>query len=40
MKDIFLEADFQYLEKLHDLLNDLPFLPKRIKIEKSRKACS
>ena len=25
----FLEVDFQYLEKLHELHNDLPFLPER-----------
>ena len=36
----FLEVDVQYLEKLHELHNDLPFLPERMKIEKSRKACS
>ena len=24
----------QYLEKLHNLHNDLPFLPKRMRIEK------
>ena len=29
-----LEADLQYLEKLHELHNYLPFLPKRMKIEK------
>ena len=28
----FLEVDVQYLEKLHELLNDLPFLPERMKI--------
>ena len=28
----FLEGDVQYLEKLHDLHNDLPFLPERMKI--------
>ena len=28
----FLEADVQYPENLHDLHNNLPFLPKRIKI--------
>ena len=33
----FLQADIQYLEKLHDLLNDLPFSPKRIKTEKFEK---
>ena len=30
----FLEFDVQYIEKLHELHNDLPFLPKRMKIEK------
>ena len=30
----FLEVDIQYLEKLHELQNDLLFLPERIKIEK------
>ena len=34
MKDIFLQVDVQYLEKLHELHNDLPFLPERMKIEK------
>ena len=29
----FFEVDVQYLEKLRELHNDLPFLPKRIKIE-------
>ena len=28
----FLEVDVQYPEKLHELHNDLPFLPKRMKI--------
>ena len=28
----FLEVDVKYLEKLHELHNDLPFLPERIKI--------
>ena len=36
-KGYFLEVDIQYLEKLHDLHNDLPFLPERIKIEKVEK---
>ena len=31
----FIEADVQYPEKLHELHNDLPFLPKRIKAEKT-----
>ena len=30
----FLKVDVQYLEKLHELHNDLPFLPERMKIEK------
>ena len=29
----FLEVDVQYLEKLHDLYSNLPFLPDRMKIE-------
>ena len=37
MKDIFFEVDVQYLEKLSELHNDLPFLPKRMKTEKLRK---
>ena len=30
----FLEVDVQYIEKLHELHNDLQFLSERIKIEK------
>ena len=37
-KEYFFEADVQYIEKLHKLHNDLPFVPERMKIEKS-KAC-
>ena len=33
----FLKVDVQYLEKLHGLHNDLPFLPERIKFEKVEK---
>ena len=33
----FLEVDVQCLEKLHELDNDLPFLPERMKIEKVEK---
>ena len=33
----FLEVDFQYPEKLHDLHNDLSFLPERMKDEKVEK---
>ena len=32
----FLEVDAQYLEKLHELHNDLPFLPQRMKLKKSK----
>ena len=32
----YFEVDVQYIEKLHKLHNDLPFLPERIKIEKSK----
>ena len=30
-----LDIDIQYPEKLHDLHNDLPFLPEKMKIEKA-----
>ena len=30
----FLEVDVQHSKNLHKLLNDLPFLPERMKIEK------
>ena len=33
----FLGVDFQCLKKLHELHNDLPFLPERVKIEKVEK---
>ena len=33
----FLEVNVQYPEKLHDLHNELPFLPERMKIEKIKK---
>ena len=33
----FLEADVQYLEKLHELHNDLSFSPERMKLEKVEK---
>ena len=36
----FLEVDVQYPEKLHELHNDLLFLPERIKIEKFQKLVS
>ena len=35
MKEILLKV--QYLEKLHEILNDLPFLLEKIKIEKVEK---
>ena len=31
------QVDVQYLEKLHELYNDLPFLPEQMKIEKVEK---
>ena len=34
MKVFFLQVAVQYYENLHDLLDDLLLLPKRIKIEK------
>ena len=36
----FLEVDIQYPEKLHELDNDLLFLPERMKIEKVEKLVS
>ena len=33
----FLKADTQYPEELHELDNDLPFLPERVNIEKVEK---
>ena len=33
-KGYFLEVNVQYTEKLHELHNDLPFIPERMKIEK------
>ena len=33
----FLKVDVQYLEKLYELHNNLPFLPERMKIEKEKK---
>ena len=33
----FLKVDVQYLDKLYELHNDLPFLPERMKIEKVEK---
>ena len=36
-KGCFLEDDVQYPEKLHELHNDLPFLPERMKTGKVEK---
>ena len=33
----FVEVDIQYLENLHNLHNDLFFLPEKMKIEKAEK---
>ena len=35
----FLEVDVQYPEKLHELHNDLTFLPERMKLKKSESFC-
>ena len=37
VKGYFFEVDVKYLETLHELHNDLPFLPERMKIEKIEK---
>ena len=37
MKEYFLDIDVQYLEKFHELLNNLPFLPETMKIIKVKK---
>ena len=36
-EEYFLEFDVQYIEKLHELHNDLLFLPERMKTEKVKK---
>ena len=36
----FLEVDCQYLKKLHELHNDLPFFTRKNENWKCRKACS
>ena len=36
-KGYILEVDIKYSRKLHDLHSDLPFLPKRLKIDKCKK---
>ena len=36
-KGHFCKVDVQYPEKLHELYNDLPFLPERMKIDKFKK---
>ena len=33
----FLDVDIQYPEYLYNIINDLPFLPETMKIEKSEK---
>ena len=37
VKGYILEVDIKYPRKLHDLHSDLPFLPKRMKIDKCKK---
>ena len=34
---LIIEADVEYFKDLHDLYNDLPFLPERMKINKCNK---
>ena len=36
-KRYILEEDVKYPKKLHDLHSDLPFLPRRMKIDKCKK---
>ena len=36
-KGYFLEDNVQYLEKLHEIHNDIPVLPERMEIEKVEK---
>ena len=36
-KGYILEVDVKYPKKLHDIHSDLPFLPKRMKIDKRKK---
>ena len=36
-EEYFLEVDVQYFEKLHETVDDLPFLPERMKIEEMEK---
>ena len=36
-KEYILKAEVKYARKLHDLHSDLPFLPKRMKIDKNKK---
>ena len=36
-KGYILEVDVKYLRKLHDLRSDLPFLPRKMKIDKCKK---
>ena len=36
-KGYILEVDVKYPKKLHDLHSDLPFLPRRMKIDKCKK---
>ena len=36
-EEYFLEVDVQYFKKLHETVDDLPFLPERMKIEEMEK---
>ena len=37
-EECFLEVDIQYPDELHELYNDLLFLPERVEVEKAKKA--
>ena len=39
VKDIFFDVDVEYPKKLFGSQKDLPFLPERKKIRKSRETC-
>ena len=40
MKDIFMKLMFNIMKKIHELHNDLPLLPEKLKFEKAEKLVS
>ena len=40
MKDIFMKLMFNIMKKIHELHNDLPLLPEKMKFEKAEKLVS